>query len=116
MKKYKYVIRSFWDTPYYFMSKSTTGEGGIKVKFSPKLDDAYLFSNILDAEITAELLRETSGDAFKIYPICPICGEDYSDPPAISRKDNKTKICPKCGTGEALIDFIDNLQKNKATN
>ena len=49
-------------------------------------------------------------------PVCPICGEDYSEHPAISRKDNKSKICPKCGTGEALMDFIDNLQKNKTTN
>lgn len=39
----------------------------------------------------------------------------YSGHPAISRKDNKTEICPLCGTGEALMDFIDNIQKNKAT-
>ena len=41
---------------------------------------------------------------------------DKDDPPAISRKDNKTKICSKCGIGEALMDFIDNIQKNIATN
>ena len=33
---------------------------------------------------------------------CPICGKDYEAPPAISRKDNKTEICPDCGTLEAL--------------
>ena len=33
---------------------------------------------------------------------CPICGKEYKDPPAISRKDNKTAICPDCGTLEAL--------------
>ena len=34
--------------------------------------------------------------------ICPICGKKYEDFPAISRKDNKTEICPDCGTLEAL--------------
>lgn len=33
---------------------------------------------------------------------CPICGKDYTEPPAISRKDNETEICPACGTLEAL--------------
>ena len=33
---------------------------------------------------------------------CPICGNDYADPPAISRKDNRTEICPKCGMSEAF--------------
>lgn len=33
---------------------------------------------------------------------CPICGKEYQEPPAISRKDNETEICPDCGTLEAL--------------
>lgn len=33
---------------------------------------------------------------------CPICGKEYREPPAISRKDNETEICPDCGTLEAL--------------
>ena len=33
---------------------------------------------------------------------CPECGEYYASPPALSRKDNKTYICPRCGTMEAL--------------
>ena len=33
---------------------------------------------------------------------CPICGAVYEGYPAISRKDNKTEICPECGTMEAL--------------
>lgn len=36
---------------------------------------------------------------------CPICGEHYSEPPALSRKDNKTEICPECGYNEAIEDF-----------
>lgn len=33
---------------------------------------------------------------------CPKCGAEYSAPPALSRMDNKTEICPLCGTKEAL--------------
>ena len=33
---------------------------------------------------------------------CPLCGQHYSGRPAISRTDNKTPICPDCGTREAL--------------
>lgn len=34
--------------------------------------------------------------------ICPRCGKQYRRPPAISRKDNSTPICPECGINEAL--------------
>lgn len=39
---------------------------------------------------------------------CPKCGKYYLDYPALSRKDNKTKICPECGAREALNAFINN--------
>lgn len=34
--------------------------------------------------------------------ICPKCGETYRERPAVSRADNRTLICPDCGTREAL--------------
>ena len=34
--------------------------------------------------------------------ICPRCGQVYNEPPALSRIDNQTLICPDCGTREAL--------------
>ena len=34
--------------------------------------------------------------------ICPKCGQRYTEPPALSRSDNETLICPDCGTREAL--------------
>jgi len=37
--------------------------------------------------------------------ICPICGKKYSEYPALSRKDDKTEICPQCGMLEALTAF-----------
>lgn len=34
--------------------------------------------------------------------ICPKCGREYKERPAVSRADNRTMICPDCGTREAL--------------
>lgn len=34
--------------------------------------------------------------------VCPRCGQAYHEHPALSRHDNKTLICPDCGTREAL--------------
>lgn len=34
--------------------------------------------------------------------ICPLCGRAYDEPPALSRVDNQTEICPRCGMMEAL--------------
>jgi len=36
---------------------------------------------------------------------CPRCKKEYDDYPATSRRDNKTNICSKCGTEEALFDI-----------
>ena len=36
------------------------------------------------------------------FGICPICGATYTAPPALSREDGKTNICPDCGIREAL--------------
>ena len=34
--------------------------------------------------------------------VCPLCGNTYAEPPALSRTDNETLICPDCGTRQAL--------------
>ena len=43
---------------------------------------------------------------------CPRCGVSYRGVPAISRADNKTEICPDCGTREAL-EAAFNLGKDE---
>ena len=45
---------------------------------------------------------------------CPICGRQYTQRPALSRKDNKTQICPDCGVDEAL-DTICGVLVSKET-
>ena len=34
--------------------------------------------------------------------VCPLCGMRYDEPPALSRTDSETLICPDCGTRQAL--------------
>ena len=36
---------------------------------------------------------------------CPLCGNSYTEPPAISRQDMVTPICPDCGTRQALMSI-----------
>ena len=46
--------------------------------------------------------------------VCPRCGKVYTDRPAISRVDDKTPICPDCGTREALESIgIDTTEQYK---
>ena len=40
-----------------------------------------------------------------VRKICPVCGGPLTTHPALSRRDNKTQICPDCGVREALSDF-----------
>ena len=37
--------------------------------------------------------------------ICPVCGMEYHEAPALSRIDNTTLICPDCGVREALCSI-----------
>lgn len=41
--------------------------------------------------------------------LCPICNKELGQYPAISRKDNKTKVCSECGTLEALKAWEESL-------
>lgn len=43
--------------------------------------------------------------------ICPICNQPYTAPPAISRRDNTTEICPRCGIREAMEDYYNSEVK-----
>ena len=48
-------------------------------------------------------IRDAMG---KIAPWeCPACGAMTREYPALSRRDNRTNICPECGQREAMDDF-----------
>lgn len=45
---------------------------------------------------------------------CPLCGRTYTSVPALSRTDNKTLICPDCGTRQALESIgVGNEEQEK---
>lgn len=44
---------------------------------------------------------------------CERCGKIFVEEPALSRKDNKTKICSHCGFEEALEEFKKFLEENE---
>ena len=41
---------------------------------------------------------------------CPVCTMPTNLPPALCRRDNKTEICPQCGTNQAIEDFVGQLE------
>ena len=46
--------------------------------------------------------------------ICPLCGKEFTERPALSRTDSKTLICPDCGIREALTSIgIDPKEQEK---
>lgn len=53
----------------------------------------------------AEELASKVGGKAVTKEACPRCHGILSEHPAISREDNQTKICTRCGIKEALADF-----------
>lgn len=44
---------------------------------------------------------------------CPKCGSPYNGHSAISRVDNKTRICRSCGLKEAIDALAESKRLNK---
>lgn len=45
--------------------------------------------------------------------VCPRCGKAYHEPPALSRLDNETLICPDCGTRDALATLGVDIEEQE---
>ena len=45
---------------------------------------------------------------------CPKCRLLYEGYPAVSRRDNKTEICPNCGRAEAVEDYVNWRREEEA--
>lgn len=86
-------------TPHY--SETWFYKGGRK-SFSPKLSEAKRYDDLDD--LREELDKIVRGCALRIIEIqkCPKCGKEFTEHPAISRVDNETEICSKCGVDEAV--------------
>ena len=68
-------------------------------------EDRFSRSKKSILEMTTLEVIEEEATKDKSYKMCPRCGRHYSDYPAISRYDDKTKICPDCGVEEAMINY-----------
>lgn len=103
-----YIIKGFWgEEPAYYIGISPSKLGDLTcVNLSTSIEKATKFNNIDDAIECFSIIDPT---LFKVYPVCPVCNKDYDEHPAISRKDNKTKICSECGIKEALDDWRKNI-------
>lgn len=93
---------------YYQETQEGEFYGYDLVKLCTHIDEAAHYSSIEEVE---KIVNKLHDPILKIYPVCPICGEEYDGHPAISRKDNKSKICSNCGVGEAFMDFIEHYKK-----
>lgn len=84
-------------------------------QFSPELADAQRFDDLDVLRGELETLPVTV--AYKILEIqrCPKCKREFVEPPAISRVDNETEICPDCGVREAVEAFCRNCEENNLT-
>jgi predicted RNA-binding Zn-ribbon protein involved in translation (DUF1610 family) len=74
-------------------------------------DGSYLYDPLKEAEPIELKLKITENSDKETK--CPICGNSLGKYPAISREDNKTKICSNCGTLEALAAFKESLKGEK---
>lgn len=106
MKEQKYVIGINHNSGVWFYVGTTDHEGHELDKvnrYSSLVIDAKFYDDRDEAEHDARevLPKEYVKWVMAVYD-CPECGKKYVGYPALSRKDNKTKICPDCGVKEAI--------------
>lgn len=111
----KFIIKgTIKNKTVYYKSTSNENLWGSEWKvptFTETIETATFYESSEEAE---EVCSNIGFGNFKIYPVCPRCHKEYDGHPAISRDDNITKICPDCGTQEALIVFMRNTKKKGA--
>lgn len=59
---------------------------------------------VIIGEIVDEVAASLADKEREVGRVCPRCREEYYEWPALSRRDNKTEICPACGVAEAMED------------
>jgi predicted RNA-binding Zn-ribbon protein involved in translation (DUF1610 family) len=97
-----YIISAvrFGDT--YYLRSTGKLNGRPYHQWTEIEDDAATFSTLKDAQREAKTIE---GAEIIEHFACPQCGGIISGAPAISRTDNTTRICTKCGIREAMEAF-----------
>lgn len=107
----KYVIKIYADDHEWFYVGEVGHDGeesDIHNRYSSALADALRFKTVKgDATlvIKSQMPAKYAPKAVLLRK-CPTCKGYYADYPALSRGDNATKICPRCGIREAIECFI----------
>lgn len=108
----KYVIKGFFNGKNVYFNRMENQQllgTDFDVRHCDKsIKGATLYDSIEEAEEACASINNTN---FKIYPVCPRCHNEYEGYSAISRSDNKTEICEKCGLTEALWEFFEHEKK-----
>ena len=93
------------------LSGKDRGKKGKVMQVSPKEGKVIVENaNFVQKHVKPRRMGEAGGIikaegaiyACKVQVVCPRCGKAYHEPPALSRLDNETLVCPDCGTREAL--------------
>ena len=99
-----YIIRgTYKNENIYYVDSYLKDNSKVNI-YSLTLEGA---KRITDRQTAIEICINMNDDSFKVFNICPQCHREYSEPPAISIRDNKTYICSYYITKEALYDFIN---------
>ena len=69
------------------------------------IDGKFTFEDILNV---LNKIENTTDE------LCPICNKELGQYPALSKKDNETKICSNCGMLEALEAFNKHLKESES--
>ena len=101
--------------PFYLTRSIIDSEGFMRNSWTPFIQDAkHDFETYAEAEELKKKIEKLGTSSIKMNgvvvitrPICPKCGQIYNNHPAISRDDNKTKICSDCGNREAFRAFME---------
>lgn len=106
----EYVIKAYADGREWFYVGAVGHDGerlAIHNRFSSALADALRFKTVKDATlvIKSQIPAKYASKAVLLRK-CPICSGYYVDYPALSRKDNATEICSRCGVREAIECFM----------
>ncbi len=111
----KFVIKGLFNGQVVYFNRIENQQlwgTEMDVRYCDKtIKGATLFDSMEEAEEMCQIINNKN---FKIYPVCPRCHNEYDGHPAISRYDNKTEICEKCGLMEGLWAFFE--YEKKATN
>jgi len=115
------MLEAYWKTDSQYTSIDTLKESLARQRETVCMVNPGDNANELKWENFVDVLErgKVAADMFCLYrakndlPKCPRCGASYEeDEAALSRRDNKTDICPDCGTVEALEDFVNHGEKS----